>query len=81
MNIGKKIAKTRNKHLVDSLFYDKITFYQFLSQVRTMNPRLLTGWAITSTISSYARGITHNRQSILTYFGAAVHDKTMNKFL
>ena len=51
MNIGKKIAKTRNKHLVDSLFYDKIAFYQFLSQVRTMNPHLLTSWAISNTIS------------------------------
>ena len=80
MNIGKKIAKTRNKDLVDSLFYDKIAFYQFLSQVRTMNPHLLTGWAITSTISSYARGITHNRQSTMTYFGASVLDKRMNNF-
>lgn len=80
-SFGKYAGLEKNKHLLESRFYDKILFSQFLSQARVKNPKNCIYWAMVPTVALYARGITQNMSCTGTFFGSQLHYKTCIKKL
>ena len=76
-----KMGLSKHAHSKENLYYEKLIFFNFLSMSRVKNSHLLKNWAAVTTIANFARGITHNKSSSQTYFGNAVHHKTMKKIL
>lgn len=51
-----KENKTKNIHLKESSYYDRLIFYQFLQQTRIRNSKHMPYWALVSAADAYAKG-------------------------
>ena len=51
-----KENKTKNVHLKESSYYDRLIFYQFLQQTRIRNCKHMPYWALVSAADAYAKG-------------------------
>ena len=71
LGYNKKVGITKNKHLVETGYYDRQVFYSFLSMSRQRNPHKIMNWAIISACANYGRGCGDmvNRRS--TYLGGS----------
>ena len=70
---------TKNHHLVSSGYYNRLIFYQFLSQARVQNPKNLISWAIVAAGAVYSRELGDTIQKRATYCGIPLSVKTMIK--
>ena len=51
-----KENKTRNVHLHESSYYDRLLFYQFLQQSRIRNVKHMPFWGMVAAADAYAKG-------------------------
>ena len=79
LGIDKKEALTKNHHLVQSGYYDRLIFYQFLSQARVRNPQYLISWAMVAAAALYSCGLGDTVQKRSTYCGISSSVKTLIK--
>ena len=76
LGIDQKQNVTRNLHLVQSGYYDRMIFYNFLSQCRIKCPDNCVSWAIVAAASIYSRGLGDSIQKRATYCGISSSIKT-----
>ena len=67
LGYNKKVNMHKNKHLIESGYYDRIVFYQYLSQGQVRYNHLFTFWGMATTASAYANGLTRNDHN--SFFG------------
>ena len=75
LGYNRKITLNKYHHLQQTGFYDRIVFYQYLTQGRVRYNHLFTFWGMVSTASAYARGqiqLEHN-----TFFGNSTSLNTL----
>ena len=79
LGIDKKERLIRNKHLVDTGYYDRMIFYNFLTLTRLRNPQSCINYAIVSAAALYSKGCGDNIQRRFTYSGTSASVKTFLK--
>ena len=67
---------SRNKHLKDAGYYDRLVFYHYLAQERVRFNHVLISWGMVTAGSGYARGECNNYNQ--TFFG---HSTTTSTFM
>jgi hypothetical protein len=73
-----KENQMRQTHLKETGFYDRLVFYQFLSQARIRFNHNCTHWGIVSAAACYGRGGGKVDNAASTFFG---HSTTIRTFL
>ena len=81
LGYNKKVGITKNKHLVETGYYDRQVFYSFLSMSRQRNPHKMMNWAIISACANYGRGCGDmvNRRS--TYLGGSATTQSFLRYV
>ena len=72
-----KVKLQKNWHPVDTVYYARIIFYQYLVQARVRCNHLFTFWGMVTTGSSYAVGVTRAHHN--SFFGHSITFKTFMK--
>ena len=67
----KKVGMIKNKHLVETGYYDRQVFYSFLAMSRQKNPQKMMNWAIISACANYGRGCGDMVNRWSTYLGGS----------
>ena len=79
LGYDKREKMSKNLHLRNIGYYNKLLFYQFLIQSRVRNPHNCIHWAMVSAAASYARGGSNN-SGFTTSSSFFAHSTTIKTF-
>ena len=77
MGYTQKLQLSRNKHLKDAGYYDRLVFYLYLSQERVRFNQSLTSWGMVTAGAAYAKG--ENSVDNKAFFGNSTTISTFMK--
>ena len=79
LGFDNKATKSRNQHFVETSYYDRLIFYQYLTQSRIRHNHNFSNWGTVNTCAIYARSNGSRQHShSSSFFG---HTTTLSTFM